>query len=60
MKKLSKWAKEQGISYTTAYRWHRAGRIAGSKQLETGMIVVEENLTDAENKLKRIKEILDE
>jgi putative resolvase len=58
--KLSRWAKLQGISYTTAYRWFRAGRVKGAKQLETGTIMVEETLTNAEDKLRRIKEILDE
>lgn len=60
MIKLSKWAKQQGISYTTAYRWYRAGKIKHSRQLETGMIVIDQPMSDAEEKLRRIKEILDE
>lgn len=58
--RLNKWAKQQGISYTTAYRWFKAGRIPNAIQRSTGTIVVEENLTNAEEKLRKIKEILDE
>lgn len=58
--KLSKWAEQQGISYTTAYRWFKAGKIRGAKQLDTGTILVEPVMMDAEEKLRRIKEILDE
>lgn len=58
--KLSQWAKQQGISYSTAYRWYKAGRIKGAMQLETGTILVENQLTNAEDKLRRIKAVLDE
>lgn len=59
--KLSKWAKQQGISYTTAYRWFKAGRIPSAKQLDNGTILVpgNDNLSNAEIKLKQIREILD-
>jgi putative resolvase len=40
--KLSKWAKIKGISYTTAYRWAKSGKIPGCKIMETGTILVEE------------------
>ena len=38
--KLSKWAKEQGVSYRTAWNYFKAGNLKG-KQLETGTILVE-------------------
>lgn len=58
--KLSQWAKQEGISYITAYRWFRAGKIANAKQLETGTILVDAAWKDAEDKLQRIKKILEE
>ena len=38
--KLSKWAKERGISYLTAYRWAKSGKITGCKIMDTGTILV--------------------
>ena len=38
--KLSNWAQENGISYMTAYRKHKAGLIPGSFKSETGQILV--------------------
>lgn len=38
--KLSKWAKEQGITYVTAYRWFCNGQIPNSKQMPTGTIII--------------------
>lgn len=40
--KLSKWAKEKGISYITAYRWAKSGKIPGCIIMETGTILVED------------------
>lgn len=40
--KLSKWAKERGISYLTAYRWAKSGKIPGCKIMDTGTILVED------------------
>lgn len=57
--KLSQWAKEQGIHYTTAYRWFKAGKILNAKQLDTGTIMVDEGFSDAEEKLRKIRKILD-
>lgn len=56
--KLSQWAKKNNLSYNTAYRHFKAGRIAGARQLSTGTILVDE-FSDAEEKLRKIKEILD-
>lgn len=38
--KLSQWAKKQGISYQTAWRHYKAGKIEGACQLATGTIIV--------------------
>lgn len=39
--KLAQWARENGISYRTAYRWFRRGRLpVRSRQMATGTIIV--------------------
>jgi len=58
--KLSKWAQEQGISYITAYRWFKAGKIPNAKQMENGTILVDNGFSNAEEKLRRIRAILEE
>lgn len=58
--KLSEWAKQQGISYATAYRWFKTGKISNAKQMESGTILVSNSFSDAEDKLQRIKKILEE
>ena len=41
--KLSDWARKQGISYLTPWRWFRADKLpVPARQLPTGTIVVEE------------------
>ncbi len=41
--KLSDWARRQGISYLTAWRWFKAGRLpVPARQLPTGTILVDE------------------
>jgi len=40
--KLSKWAKENGISYITAYRWAKSGKIPGCKIMDSGTILVKD------------------
>ena len=40
--KLSKWAKENGISYLTAYRWAKSGKIKGTKIMDSGTILIDE------------------
>jgi len=47
--KLSNWAKENGISYITAYRWAKAGQIEGVEFMKSGTILV--------NKITKISEI---
>lgn len=49
--KLSDWAKLQGISYTTAYRWFKAEKLpVKSWQAPSGTILVEEAISSEENK----------
>jgi len=41
--KLSDWARKHGISYLTAWRWFRAGKLpVPARQLPSGTILVEE------------------
>jgi predicted site-specific integrase-resolvase len=40
--KLSAWAKKQGISYLTAYRWFKDDKIPGAVQYDSGTILVPE------------------
>lgn len=46
--KLSEYAKQQGISYSTAFRWWKAGHIKGY-QAPTGTIIVQEEEPKAAN-----------
>jgi len=40
--KLSEWARQQGISYLTAWRWFRSGKLpVPARQLPSGTIVVD-------------------
>lgn len=48
--KLSAWAKKQGISYVTAYRWFKDGNLpVKSWQAPSGSIIVEEDIPKKEN-----------
>lgn len=39
--KLTTWAKQQGISYTTAWRWWKTGKLpVASEQMASGTIIV--------------------
>lgn len=49
--KLSKWAKENGVCYHTAYRWFKDGRIPNSVQLETGTILIEGGVSAENNSI---------
>lgn len=52
--KLSQYAKKMGVTYQTAHKWFKEGKIDGAYQLSTGTIVVpEEN-----EKSKRTKTII--
>lgn len=58
--KLTDWAKEKGISYSTAYRWFKDGKIPYAKQMAaSGTILIDSGFSNAEEKLRKIKEILE-
>ena len=40
--KLSRWAKNNDLSYATAYSLFKSGKLPGATQLESGTILVEE------------------
>lgn len=48
--KLSKWAKLKGISYTTAYRLAKSGKLDGCEILPSGTILINENINNINNK----------
>jgi putative resolvase len=49
--KLSEYAKQQGISYRTAFRWWQAGQIPGY-QAPTGTIIVQEPKAETAHALR--------
>lgn len=51
--KLSKWAKEKGISYITAYRWAKSGNIPGTQIMPNGTILIND-VNSANNDSKNI------
>ncbi len=42
--KLSEWCKKQGISYMTGFRWFHLGKISNARQMDTGTILIDEEL----------------
>jgi predicted site-specific integrase-resolvase len=42
--KLSQWAKKQGISYITAFRWFKAKSIPNARQTPSGTILVDDEI----------------
>lgn len=38
--KLSKYAKELGVDYRTAWNWFKSGKIEGAYQTPTGTVIV--------------------
>ncbi len=42
--KLRQWANKQGISYLTALRWFKAGKIPNSTQFPSGTIIIQDEL----------------
>ncbi len=38
--KLSAYADKVGVSYQTAHRWFKNGKIQGAYQIETGTVIV--------------------
>lgn len=61
--KLSQWAKLKGISYLTAYRWFKAGKIPQAVQHHSGTIMIlnEDVKLDRKDEIKNdLKRISDE
>jgi len=52
--KLSQYAKKQGVTYRTAFRWWQAGQVQGY-QLPSGTIVVTEG--DQEPPKERVRRV---
>ena len=47
--KLSVWARQQGVSYQTAWRWWKAGRLpVPAEQMPTGRVIVHPQATASE------------
>ncbi len=45
--KLKDWADKEGISYITAYRWFKAGKLpVNAYQAVSGTIIVEDDLSE--------------
>src|SRR5262245_42372329 len=51
--KLKDYAKQQGISYRTAWRWWKMGKLPGH-QMDTGTILIETTSEQAEKKPERV------
>jgi len=52
--KLSAWAKKQGISYQTAWRYFKDGKIPNARQMYTGTILIDEDIKETvEDSLRR-------
>ena len=59
MKRLSVWARENGVSYNTAFRWFKDGTFPlPISQTETGSIFVNEDPKNETEIVKTLKEIL--
>ena len=64
--KLSEWAKAQGISYITAYRWFKSGKLpVGAYQTESGTILVdakrkEEHMLSLMNGRSNLRSVFDD
>lgn len=60
--KLSQWAKQNTITYLTAYRWFKAGKIPNAYQSVTGSIIIKEPdrcvmvIIGEKDKIKKIQE----
>lgn len=52
--KLAEWAKKQGISYLTAYRWFKDGKLpAEAYQSESGTIIVKDDELEASEQMMK-------
>jgi putative resolvase len=51
--KLKDYARQQGVSYRTAWRWWKAGKLPG-RQMDTGTILIETEPARANTPLQRV------
>jgi putative resolvase len=51
--KLKDYARQQGVSYRTAWRWWKAGRLPG-RQMDTGTILIESEPASASTPSQRV------
>src|SRR5712691_8376730 len=51
--KLKEYARQQGVSYRTAWRWWKAGKLPG-RQMDTGTILIETELARASTPSQRV------
>ena len=51
--KLKEYARQQGVSYRTAWRWGKAGKLPG-RQMDTGTILVETAPASASTPSQRV------
>jgi hypothetical protein len=55
--KLSEYAKKNNITYKTAWKHFKLGKIPNSRQLETGTVVIDEDEDNYKNILEELKKI---
>jgi hypothetical protein len=56
--KLTDWAKKQGISYVTAYRWFRDGKLpVEAYQSDSGTIIVRDEANDSSEKSMSVNSV---
>jgi predicted site-specific integrase-resolvase len=51
--KLKEYARQQGVSYRTAWRWWKAGKLPG-RQMDTGTILIETEPASASTPSQRV------
>jgi putative resolvase len=51
--KLKDYARQQGVSYRTAWRWWKAGKLPG-RQMDTGTIPIETEPASASSPVQRV------
>lgn len=58
--KLSAYADKVGVSYQTAHRWFKNGKIPGAYQIETGTVIVPDSAIPSDSKVSnpRIKTVV--
>lgn len=55
--KLSQWAKQKNIHYNTALKWHKAGKIPNSYELNGSIMVDEEDYKNNDKFMEKLEKI---